>query len=633
MKRFFTKALALVLIAASPSLSHATIRLYLNPTRTNMMSIGMPCDNRNYSIVTTGEDPYCYSTGLSRDLEDGESVLSFDYTAPEGVGDLQIYLGYPASSEYSVTFPLEPSEGKATFSLDLADMMKRCGFGKKADILRIDFGNSSGLSIDIENLKIKMADEADDILTEETQPTLASVLALGLPVLDINTVDGIEPSCEMISAPPGCNGTGITNAEKINGSIRRLETDGSISYDSGEYDGDDAGMTIKVRGNTSGLQVRKPFKVKLQKKGDLLVRGDNKFNDKNWVLLNDYEMKLRNGMWMNDVMGLDWAPACEYVNIVINGFYRGVYLLCEAVERNTDCRIDVSKTGFVAELDAYWWNENGEYLPSVWSPDWNYTLKYPDFEDTDEAQRNSISGFLSVFEDSMEDDTFDRHIDCESLARWIMGHDILGTYDSRGSNIYFSRYDDEEESLLRCPLMWDFDATEELPDTWSNIHIQHYQKLFDSENTALLDAYCRTWETTGQYAFGNMIKRLDAFMRSPEAKAYDSSMELTTIQWGQPHDLAGDCSARSIRWYTDRYHWMKTNVGDLSEGLAVEELPAGEGGITVSGRTVSCGGEAFDVFTPEGILTASSRGESVELPSGGIYILRISRNTARIIVR
>ena len=50
--------------------------------------------------------------------------------------------------------------------------------------------------------------------------------------------------------------------------MRRYEPDGLLSYDSGDYVDGESGMTLKIRGNTSAWQLRKPYKIKLQKKAD-----------------------------------------------------------------------------------------------------------------------------------------------------------------------------------------------------------------------------------------------------------------------------------------------------------------------------------------------------------------------------
>lgn len=57
-------------------------------------------------------------------------------------------------------------------------------------------------------------------------------------------------------------------------------------------------------------------------------------------------------------MSMQWTPAYEYVNVMINGKYQGLYMLLESVERDDDCRINVSKNGYIFEYDMYWWKED-----------------------------------------------------------------------------------------------------------------------------------------------------------------------------------------------------------------------------------------------------------------------------------
>ena len=111
----------------------------------------------------------------------------------------------------------------------------------------------------------------------------------------------------------------------------------------------------------------------------MLCRGNNLFRDKNWLLLRADNLNTVIGFKVSEILNMQWTPGYQFVNVIFNDDYRGLYLLTEAVERNTDCRIDVDKsTGFIAEFDAYWWNEDF-YIPSgLYSPELSYTFKYPD---------------------------------------------------------------------------------------------------------------------------------------------------------------------------------------------------------------------------------------------------------------
>jgi len=169
-----------------------------------------------------------------------------------------------------------------------------------------------------------------------------SIQALGLPVVTIVTVGGEEPTCEYVDHPEGMAGYGTRNATKVPGRLT-ITLDNEMLYDSGPYVKDSSGMRIKIRGNSSAWPQKKPYKVKLEVGADLL-RGE-KYADRDWLLLKDPELLQTIGFEASRLIGMEWTSGHRYVNLVMNGDYRGLYLLCKPVERNTRCRIDVSKTG------------------------------------------------------------------------------------------------------------------------------------------------------------------------------------------------------------------------------------------------------------------------------------------------
>ncbi len=137
---------------------------------------------------------------------------------------------------------------------------------------------------------------------------LTDIIAKGLPVLCVETIDGEEPTCDYVSAPPGCMGMTITNATKVPGRLviyRQLQGTDSLIYDSGDYENNVSGMTIKIRGNTSAYADKKPYKIKLQRKCDLLMRGDdNKYKDKDWLLLKDPYLLTLAGFTISQMLGM-----------------------------------------------------------------------------------------------------------------------------------------------------------------------------------------------------------------------------------------------------------------------------------------------------------------------------------------
>lgn len=261
------------------------------------------------------------------------------------------------------------------------------------------------------------ATATDDV---EATDVLHSTLALGFPVIQITTEDFVLPTVEYVSAPEGCMGNGTINATKVPGSCVRYEPDGTVSYDSGDYVKKESGMTIKIRGNSSAYRPQKPYKIKLQKKADLLNRGDKNFNDKNWALIAEVGWKQWIGLNVAHLVQRQWGPACEFVNVIFNDEYHGLYLLTETIEQNEKARINVSDEGYIVEKDPYWWTEGDEYLPSAWAPGFNYTMKFPEFEDLTEDLSNGIITDLDNLRTITKEPGYSEYIDIDSWVDFIL---------------------------------------------------------------------------------------------------------------------------------------------------------------------------------------------------------------------
>ena len=165
---------------------------------------------------------------------------------------------------------------------------------------------------------------ANTILPARAQ-SRQEILDLGMPLMEITTVNEEEPSFIGIFAPEGCIGKTITQVAKVPGRVK-ITIGNEVVYDSGDYEEDVSGMRINIRGNASAWDYYpKAYKIKLEKKADLLRRGDpEKYKDKNWLLLRDVEFRCTFGFMVNSLMGLQWTPASEHVNVFLNGRYLGL---------------------------------------------------------------------------------------------------------------------------------------------------------------------------------------------------------------------------------------------------------------------------------------------------------------------
>lgn len=404
---------------------------------------------------------------------------------------------------------------------------------------------------------------------DTTVMTLTEILAKRLTTVVIETVNQEEPTCEYVYPPAGsgCMGASITNATKVPGRMRiykRYYARDSLLYDSGEFEESESGMTIKIRGNTSAFAPKKPYKIKLQKKKDLLFRGDeDTYKDKEWLLLKDDYLLTTAGFIVSELVGMTWVPGHRFVNVIINNDYKGVYLLCESVKRNQDCRLNVDKnTGYIFECDPYWWNED-VYVNSITSPKYNFTFKYHDSDEITADQLDYIQRVVTRYENSLRTENYPQYIDVESFAAWCLAHDILGTQDSGGSNRYYTKNDSTDDSKIVMPLVWDFDMCERTNNAWSNCHTDHMSQLFNNSNRKFVDAYAGLWRKLEDKIIQEFTQGLNDFSSFQDGFAVNSCFQLDKIVWGNTLSVYGSIITHK-NWMSNRQPWMTTKIAALN---------------------------------------------------------------------
>ena len=386
---------------------------------------------------------------------------------------------------------------------------------------------------------------------------LDTLMSTGLPLVVVTTVDGEEPTFDLAYPPEGSAGKGITNVTKVPGRVMVILR-GDTLFDSGEYASGSAGMTIRVRGNSSAWSVKHPFKIKLQRKGDMLRRGDERYADKDWVLIYEDPYSLSNAV-ARQVCGMlcmEYVPSGEYVNLLFNGDYRGLYFLSESVSRNPSCRI--------IEYDAYWWNEDVWFETTLTrgSPFRRYTFKHPDSEDVTEEQVEYISGVMSDVEESIMDGTYSGLIDVESFVEWILAHDILGTWDSMGSNTFLTKHDDTRVSKVRLGPPWDFDTVMMMDGDWSRMHDTMLFPWFWGEGPEgqFTRMYYMRLEDVRGWLFDAMADWAGEFLETETAKGIDRSLRYDSARWGIGYRTVGENVERICDWFWTRKEWAGFTV-------------------------------------------------------------------------
>lgn len=409
----------------------------------------------------------------------------------------------------------------------------------------------------------------------QTDFSFENISKIGLPVVSVITLNGEEPVCDYVTHPEGSMGESITNATKVPCRII-ITKNQDILFDSGDYEKNVSGATIKINGNTGAYHDNKPYKIKLQVKEDLLLRGDKKYKDKEWRLLKDARtLNTMIGLKMNELIGMPWTPSYMPCNVFINNDYRGCYLLIESVKRNSDSRLNVDEnTGFIVERDPYWWNESIYFSTDyfIMSNGYRWTWKYPDEDDVTEEITEYVQSSINRAEKSIKEGNYEQYIDVNSFVSWILAHDILGTWDSGGSNLYLMRYDNN--SLLQMANMWDFDTIFWMnKDSFSRYHTESYDYyfplLFNNVNTTFLYAYINKWNKIKDIIPQQIIDFIKEFADCEEGKALQLSREYYTKRWNKELTTVSEDVEKVTDWFNNHLPWLDTTINNMSKPTGI----------------------------------------------------------------
>ena len=232
-------------------------------------------------------------------------------------------------------------------------------------------------------------------------------------------------------------------------------------------------VKIKVRGNSTANPTngKKAYRLKFDKKlkaskHDMLGLG---YEARNWTLLAnvfDHSM-IRNALsyHLEKEVGMDFCPGYKFVDLVINGNYRGTYQVCDHIEVDKN-RVNIDEdNGWMVEFQGrgdmldkpLYFTKNGLQM----------NIKNPEpADEKDEAQVNAVIApiqdwFVNTWAakwtsaDAYSEKTGWRSVnDEESLIKFWIITELTGDYDGW---MTVKAYKDAGEDKLHYGPVWDKD--------------------------------------------------------------------------------------------------------------------------------------------------------------------------------
>lgn len=350
------------------------------------------------------------------------------------------------------------------------------------------------------------------------------------------------------------------------GEIKIMGSKGSCLFDNEiEY--------ITGRGNSTWDFEKKPYTLKLKEKTSLYGMEPGK----KWVLLaNAYEgTKIMYKMMLDlaEYMGLEHTPEAEWVDLYMNGEYKGNYLLCKAVYVG-EGSVDIS--GALVEKDSpdyYLMEENGFLLND------NLTFSIKDTKDITEEEVSGLAAYFSYIDGLLRagNKEYLKYLDINSAISRFLIDEISYNSDANITSCFF--YKEKNSNLLMSGPVWDFDgAFGESNGRWANYKASVLE-IYDSyRGDVYLDWTDLLYKNDAEYVQKviEKYKSIEPYLQHLLEKGIDEyaayvkeSVQMDMIRWDYGSNTAGHYSTfeNNVRYLK---FFLSERIAMLNERWGVE---------------------------------------------------------------
>ncbi|MCR4852200.1 MAG: CotH kinase family protein [Prevotella sp.] len=353
-------------------------------------------------------------------------------------------------------------------------------------------------------------------------------------------------------------------------------------------------LQIKGRGNYTWTSFdKKPYRLKLADGAKPL--GMRK--SKHFTLLahpDDDLVFLRNtvGFELSRLLGMNYTPEQQPVEVVLNGDYIGLYMLTDKIrvgknrveiteQANNETDENIITGGWLVEIDNYeedgqiCFNEsNGQYM--------RFTLHSPDTLSS--AQRSYMMKLLqktdkAIYTSDKSSTLWEQYIDPDTLARFYIVQEVMDNAESFHGSCYIHK--ERGNTRLEFGPVWDFGNSyhrsrhhfvydnppfsqhwigeiaryprfqQQVKSIWQHFLLNDFWKLdafidsFVTQITTALKADGKRWS---QYRQNDVENRRDDFKQRLKEK-----MDFLRSKWGNEASgivTAATSEVRDSRWFT-----------------------------------------------------------------------------------
>lgn len=324
---------------------------------------------------------------------------------------------------------------------------------------------------------------------------------------------------------------------------------------------------IKGRGNSTWGYPKKPYRLKLNKKAEICGLG----KAKNYVLLANH---LDPTLMLNSVafkigrlLELPFTNHAIPVDVVLNGIYKGSYLLTEQIEVKEN-RVDLDENNSVMwELDSYWDDE-----PKFKSTAFNLPVMVKDPDLTTEQfeyWKKDFNAFTTQFaKEPLEGNSYVDMIDIESVAKFLITFNLVHNMEINHPKSVFLHKEGNGKYVMGP--IWDFDWAYDYEGT-SNHFGRYNTPLFSSsmngvgtaffqrflQDSRVKAIYKRTWQDFKNNKLDALLQYVDNY-----AVMLKPSVERNSELWENTRSF--DTKVKELKtWLRNRADYIDSEVSKL----------------------------------------------------------------------
>lgn len=324
---------------------------------------------------------------------------------------------------------------------------------------------------------------------------------------------------------------------------------------------------VKGRGNSTWGCPKKPYRLKLNKKAEICGLG----KAKNYVLLANH---LDPTLMLNSVafkigrlLELPFTNHAIPVDVVLNGIYKGSYLLTEQIEVKEN-RVDLDENNSVMwELDSYWDDE-----PKFKSTAFNLPVMVKDPDLTTEQfeyWKKDFNAFTTQFaKEPLEGNSYVDMIDIESVAKFLITFNLVHNMEINHPKSVFLHKEGNGKYVMGP--IWDFDWAYDYEGT-SNHFGRYNTPLFSSsmngvgtaffqrflQDSRVKAIYKRTWQDFKNNKLDALLQYVDDY-----AVMLKPSVERNSELWENTRSF--DTKVKELKtWLKNRADYIDSEVSKL----------------------------------------------------------------------